>query len=149
MSLLSFWTSFCHLEPHSVILNEVKDLHTHFFWGVVSGRKGVQKRPVTTWNHSICILSCSVRAENSIKRPGHNMEKWKSRQHTAIVTLITDSSLRSEWQYSFHRYRFFASLRMTKSRSRLRSEWQNKDVSTTFIQNDRIKMSRLCLTWQV
>ena len=87
---LSSWTPYCHPErsegsPHAV-------------WSVVSGRKGGKKCPVTTWNHSISILSCCVRAENSIKRPGHNMEKWKSRWHTAIVTLFTDSSLRSEWQ---------------------------------------------------
>ena len=97
-------TSFCHPErsegsPYSV-------------WGVVSGRKEVKKRPVTTWNRSISILSCCVRAENSIKRPDHDMEKWKNRWHTAIVTLLTDSSLRSEWQNKDAS----AALRMTKSR---------------------------------
>ena len=65
---------------------------------IVSGRKRLKKRPVTTLNHSICILSCCVRSENSIKQPGHYMEKWKSRWHTAIVILHTDSSLRPEWQ---------------------------------------------------
>ena len=75
-----------HSEPHSVIhnpsviLNPTLSSWTKWrisirsFGGVVSGRKSVKKWPVTTWNHSISILSCSVRSENSIKRPGHYME---------------------------------------------------------------------------
>ena len=100
--LLSFGSSFCFPEPHSVILNEVKDLHAQF---------GV---------------SCPVKKESKNARSRH--EKMKEQ-----TTHCHCNNL----------YRFFAALRMTKQRclgfdqndkikmSRLRSEWQNNDISVS------------------
>ena len=88
-------------------------------WGIGSGKKRVKKRP------------------------GHYMKKWKSRQHTAIVTLLTDSSLRSEWQdkdisVSIRMIVFGLLLQILRfaqndkiKMSRLRSEWQNNDISVS------------------